>query len=202
MSTQRAFGHTTERGQVMDLPEMINRAAQHASNLVAEIAPANLDAPSTCSEWDQRTLANHLTGFLPYSANAARRGAALEGDGPDFAAADTWAQQFAAMAQDCAAAWSEEGALDGVVQFGPGELPAEAAAGITLMELTLHAWDLAQSAGHTFTTDDDIAGAVEHIVANATQSGPSDFFGSPVAIESDDALERAVALSGRNPNRT
>lgn len=183
----------------MDLPEMIGRAATRASDLVTTIGQVDFDAPSTCSEFDQRALANHLTGFLPYAANAARRGPAMEGEAPDFAASPDWPAQFSAMAADVAAAWSGTGALEGAVQFGRGDMPAENAAGITLMELTLHSWDLAKSTGHEFSTDPDIAEAVLHIVTQAVSSGPGDFFAAPVATTSSDPLTKAVAMSGRNP---
>ncbi len=183
----------------MNLPDLIGRAATRASDLVAEIGKVDFDAPTTCSEFDQRALANHLTGFLPYSANAARRGPAMEGEAPDFSASPEWVAQFAAMAADTAAAWSEPGAMDGSVQFGRGEMPAQNAAGITLMELTIHAWDLARSTGHSFSTDPDIAETVKHIVDQAVQGGGGDFFAPPVETTSNDSLYQALALSGRDP---
>ncbi|HSF84445.1 MAG TPA: TIGR03086 family metal-binding protein [Acidimicrobiia bacterium] len=184
----------------MSMPDMISRAATAAADLTSRLPDLDLDAPSTCAEWDVRGLVNHITGFLPYSANAARKGAAMEGDAPDFAADPNWPATYATMAQDLTAAWSADGALDGTVTFGPGEMPAPAAAGITLMELTLHAWDLAQSAVVEFQTDEDIAAAVLGIVEGAQAQGPSDFFHEPVEAPADaTTLERAAALSGRNP---
>ena len=124
----------------------------------------------------------------------------MEGEAPDFAASPEWVSQFATMAADLAAAWAEPGATEGAVQFGRGEMPAEGAAGITLMELTVHAWDLARSTGHDFSTDPDIADAVKHIVSQAVQGGPGDFFAPSVETDSDDPLAQALALSGRDPS--
>ncbi len=187
----------------MSMPDMISRAAGKAAALVQDIGSLDLEAPTTCSEFDQRALANHLTGFLPYSANAARKGPAMEGNAPDFAGDPAWAANFAAMAKDTAAAWSESGALDGETAFGSGMMPAENAAGITLMELTIHAWDLARSTGRSFSTDEDIAETVAAIVSGFVGGGPSDFFAAPVAAGDDaSSLERAVATSGRDPDQT
>ena len=183
----------------MNLPNLIGRAATRASDLVAEIGKVDFDAPSTCADFDQRALANHLTGFLPYAANAARRGPAMEGESPDFAASPEWVAEFSAMAADTAAAWAEPGAMDGSVQFGRGEMPAANAASITLMELTIHAWDLARSTGHDFSTDPDIAEAVKNIVSKAVEGGGGEFFGPPVETDSADTLDQANALSGRDP---
>lgn len=184
----------------MSMPEMIARAASKAADLVNDIGSLELDAPTTCSEFDQRALANHLTGFLPYSANAARGGEPMQGEPPDFAADEEWPSTFAHLASDLAAAWQEPEAMEGDVQFGPGTMPARNAAGITLMELTIHAWDLARSTGHEFTTDEDIADAVAHIVSGL--SGPSDFFAPPVSVPDDaSSLTKALAGSGRDPRQ-
>lgn len=186
----------------MAMPELIRRAADNAADVATRVGSPDLDAPSTCTEWDTRGLMNHMTGFLPYAANAARKGPAMEGEAPDFAADPAWSANFRAMAQDLTAAWSEEGALDGMVQFGPGEMPATAAAEITLMELTLHGWDLATSTGVAFAADEDIAAAVLNIVEGAASGGPSDFFHPPVDAPADaSTLERALAMSGRQPRQ-
>lgn len=185
----------------MSMPDMISRAAARAADLVTDIGSLDLDAQTTCSEFDQRTLANHLTGFLAYSANAARKGPDMEGESPDFAADPQWASNFRAMASDLGAAWHTEGALDGEVKFGSGVMPAQNAAGVTLMELTIHGWDLARSSGRDFSTDEDIAETVGQIVSGFP--GPNDFFNAPVAVPDDaSALSRAVAASGRDPSQT
>jgi hypothetical protein len=51
------------------------------------------------------------------------------------------------------AAWAEDGALEGEVHFDAGPMPAERAAAITLMELIVHAWDLAKATGQTHDLD-------------------------------------------------
>ena len=184
----------------MSLPEMIARAAAGTSAMVQSIDVPDLQSPTPCSDWNLEELANHLTGFLPYSANAARRGAQLEGDAPNFAAHPDWADRFAALAADVGVAWSEPGALDGTVQFGPGDLPAQYAAGITLMEIVIHGWDLARATGAPYSVDDDVAAAVAEIVAGANRSAPEGFFGTPVEPPSGaSVLETAIAGSGRDP---
>ena len=57
----------------MSISEAISKAADAAKAVVAGITPDQLELATPCTEWDVRALGNHLTGFLPYSANAARK---------------------------------------------------------------------------------------------------------------------------------
>lgn len=185
----------------MSMQEAIKHAAAAASRVVAGVRHDQLDDPTPCSEFDVRALGNHMTGFLPYSANAARKGPALEGEAPDFTAHD-WAGTYATMADDLAAAWGEEGAMDGEVPFGSGIMPSAGAANITLMELTVHAWDLAKATGQPYSLDpttEKMAAAI------ASQAGPNGreggFFGPEVAIDDDAGdWQKALGAVGRDPN--
>lgn len=184
----------------MSITEAISRAADAATDVVAGITPDQLDLPTPCTEWDVRTLGNHLTGFLAYSANAARKGPALEGEAPDFTA-HGWSETFNGLAADLAAAWSEESVMDGETAFGPGMLPAEYAAGITLMELTVHGWDLAKATGQELTLDPATAELAAQVTAQAAAGGKdSGLFGPPIeAPEHADAFQKSLAASGRVP---
>jgi len=183
------------------MSEAIKNAAAAASKVVAGVRPDQLDGPTPCADFDVRALGNHMTGFLPYGANAVRRGPEMEGEAPDFTQSD-WAATYEGLAHDLVAAWGEDGAMEGELEFGSGPMPAERAAAITLMELTVHAWDLAKATGQTHTLDP----ATEAMAAGVTaQAGPNGreggFFGPEVAV-SDDASdwERALGQAGRDPN--
>ena len=179
----------------------IAQAATAAQAIVAGIRPDQLDLSTPCAQWDVRTLGNHLTGFLPYSANAARKGPAMEGEAPDFTGPG-WAQTFQQFASDLAAAWAEEGVMDGETQFGPGTLPAEYAAGITLMELTVHGWDLATATGQTLDLDPETAALAAHVTARAAAGGQgTGLFGPPVEAPAHaDAFHASLAAAGRPQN--
>jgi len=55
----------------MSMPEMIARAASRASDLVTEIGSLDLDAPTTCADFDQRAQEQELS-YLASSENAQR----------------------------------------------------------------------------------------------------------------------------------
>lgn len=187
----------------MSMQEAIKHAAAAASRVVAGIGQDQLDDPTPCSEFDVRALGNHMTGFLPYSANAARKGPALEGEAPDFTAHD-WAATYAAMADDLAAAWGEEGAMEGEVPFGSGVMPSAGAANITLMELTVHAWDLARATGQSYSLEPMTEGLAAAITAQAGPNGrQGGFFGPEVTVgDAASEWEKALGAVGRDPNWT
>ncbi len=182
----------------MSITKAISKAAEAASAVVAGITPEQLELETPCAEWNVRELGNHLTGFLPYSANAARRGAAMEGEAPDFTA-NAWAETFKGLAADLAAAWSQDGVLEGETAFGPGMLPADYAAGITLMELTVHGWDLAKATGQQMQLDAETAELAALATAQAAEGGKdTGLFGSPVEAPGHaDAFQKSLAASGR-----
>ncbi|MDH3192844.1 MAG: TIGR03086 family metal-binding protein [Acidimicrobiia bacterium] len=184
----------------MSLTEAISKAADAAKAVVAGITPDQLELPTPCTDWDVRALGNHLTGFLPYSANAARKGPALEGEAPDFTA-EGWSDTFSGLAADLVAAWSEDGVMEGETAFGPGMLPAEYAAGITLMELTVHGWDLAKATGQELVLDPATAELAAQVTAQAAAGGKdTGLFGPPVeAAEHFDEFQKSLAASGRTP---
>ncbi len=185
----------------MDFSDMIRRAAETNGNVVAAVQPDQLDAPSPCSEWDVRDLGNHMTGFLAYSAAAARKQTPLDdtGDRPDLTGGD-WGSTYRRMAAETAAAWAEAGSLEGDTHFGSGPLPARNAASITLMELVVHGWDLAAATGQSVEYDEDIVKATNQIVEGAAGQGPSDFFAPAVEIgEGAGVMDRTLATSGRDP---
>lgn len=185
----------------MSMSDAIKSAADAASSVVAGVSADQLDSPTPCSEFNVRELGNHMTGFLPYAANAIRKGPAMEGEAPDFTQGD-WAGTYAAMATDLATAVAEPGAAEGEVEFGAGAMPAENALGIMLMELTVHAWDLAKATGQTYELDPATAAMSAAITSQAGPGGrDGGFFGPEVAApEGASEFEKALAISGRDPN--
>ena len=182
------------------MSDPIKNAATTAAKVVAGVGPGQLDDPTPRSEFDVRALGNHMTGFLGYGANAVRKGPDMEGEPPDFTQGD-WAGTYAALVEDLAQAWAEDGAFEGEVKFGSGMMPAENAAGITLMELTVHAWDLAMATGQQYLLDPKTAQMATTIASAAGPNGrESGFFGPEVeAPDGASDFEKALAASGRDP---
>ena len=91
--------------------------------------------------------------------------------------------------------------MEGKVNFGSATVSAEDAAGTTLMELTVHAWDLAVATGQSYELDPATARLAAAITAGAGDAGrDGGFFGPEVAVpETASEFEKALAVSGRDP---
>ncbi|GAA1226768.1 TIGR03086 family metal-binding protein [Kitasatospora nipponensis] len=179
----------------------MHTAIQEFAAAFAETASAvraeQLSARTPCEKFTVAELLDHLAGVLPSSERAARKQ-------PQSTAGDPAPVTPAAVAEyaiNVAVAWADPAAYEGLTEFGPGEMPADFAAAITLQELALHGWDLAGATGRRFRVGEDSANTVlavvEQIAANARATGA---YGEPVAVSADaSAFDRALAVSGRNP---
>lgn len=185
----------------MSIVEAIKSAADATAKVVAGVSRDQLTGPTPCSEFDVRELGNHMTGFLPYAANAVRKGPAMEGEAPDFTAGD-WAASYRHMANDLVDALSEGGGPEGEMKFGSGTMPVENALGVMLMELSVHGWDLAKATGQTYELDAQTAIMAAAVTSQAGPNGrEGGFFAAEVAApEGASEFEKALAVSGRDPN--
>ncbi len=81
-------------------------------------------------------------------------------------------------------------------------MPAQFAAAITLMELTVHGWDLARATGQDYQMSDALASAVfEAVKQTATpESRERGSFGAEVKIGPGASIqEQMLGYSGRDP---
>jgi len=187
----------------VDMSELIDTAATSAAGVVARVRPEQLAAPTPCAQWDVRALANHMSGFLVMSECAARKAPLPVGaDGKQDMTADPgWTTWYGEQAGKLAAAWTDPAALQGTTAFGPGEYPAELAAAITLMELTVHGWDLARATGQTLPVDETVASTVHQIVTEiADNARANGSFGEAIPpAASALTFDQTLAASGRDP---
>jgi uncharacterized protein (TIGR03086 family) len=185
--------------------ELLARAADRTTAVVRAVAPGRLHDPTPCRDFDVRALLSHLMWVVDLAVPAARKEAA---DGSvsadrDYVQGDwraSWAAQVAAMT----AAWAEPDAWTGTTTFAGGEISATFAGELVLVDLVVHGWDLARATGQPYGCDGDAAEAVYRVVAEVGEMGRSmGLFGEAVAVPDDaDPLDRALALSGRDPGWT
>ena len=82
------------------------------------------------------------------------------------------------------------------------ETPAADVGAMLLMETALHGWDVARATGQEFRTDEQTATALEDIVQAQAELFRK-YQGFADAVEppkNATAFERALTLSGRDPN--
>ncbi|WP_322987315.1 TIGR03086 family metal-binding protein [Phaeacidiphilus oryzae] len=163
-----------------------------------------MSGPTPCAEYDVRTLTNHLVLWTSHSLEARARGRSVpeEWQKRDFTADPDWAEAYRVQLDKAVAAWSDPRVWEEEMDLGGQTMPAEAVAGMNLMELVLHGWDLGRAIGVEYrlpeASAEHVLRLVEEHAAMYRQYGG---FAEPVALSSAgaDPLARAVALSGRDP---
>jgi len=185
------------------LPQLTAAAAE-AARVARAVTPEQLTEPAPATEWDVRALANHLVLWTGYNFELRARGETVSAElqQRDFTADPGWAEDYAARLDRALAAWADPAAWEAELKMGDSSMPAATVAGLNLLELVLHGWELAVATGQTFRVPDSVAdtalGLVEEY-AEMYRSYPGGF-AAPVPVAADaPALDRALALSGRDP---
>jgi uncharacterized protein (TIGR03086 family) len=188
----------------MDLIAALDEVGTEFGRLVDGTRADQLDDRTPCTEFTVRDVINHVTGGATMFASAFEHGAVpddelavifgdLVGDDPSGA--------YAKASARVQAAYHAPGALDGTVTLPFGEFPREAALGIAVFDVAVHAWDLAQATAQTLQLSDDLA---EEILALGRMMGIDAYRGAMFAeeiivIETAPAWDRVAAFSGRQP---
>jgi uncharacterized protein (TIGR03086 family) len=181
------------------------RALDQAGAVMAGVDESDLDAATPCRSWTVRTLANHLVKDLENFTIAAKGGT------PDYRAAipdvgDERVDAFRRGAAEVLAAWQGAGDLSQTRKLSMGELPLTFIVNQQIVELAVHAWDLARATGQHVDWDQEVARtalawgqtALKPEFRGDEASGKG--FGpevEPPAGASDQ--ERLVAFFGRDP---
>jgi uncharacterized protein (TIGR03086 family) len=180
----------------VDIIDSLDSTFQHAHGVIAGVRPDQMGDRTPCPDWTVRDLLDHMIGVVSgLGAAAAGRARAPFELAPDPAA------QFDAASASAMAAWRSPGALDRVVDGGPGPMPGRVLAGINLLDTATHTWDLATATGQPAALPDDVARAAleasRQIISPEIRVGR---FG-PECTAPDGAgpTERLVAYLGRRP---
>lgn len=189
----------------MDMIDLTS-ACQSTAGVLAAVQDGQLDARTPCEKLTLRELVAHVGGLGVAFAAAARKdldeltdtapgagGYQLDGD---------WRTQYPASLSGLAEAWRSPDAWEGMTRIGGGDLPGEVTGLVALTEVVIHGWDVAVVTGQDYRVDDAVAEAVlAHVAAFAADGPVEGLFGPAVQTGSDaTALERALALSGRDPS--
>lgn len=188
------------------IADLLKAATAHAVPVVRAIPDDRLADPTPCAEYDVKALVNHLAQVLvQFQALAAKQDSEF-GETPDFVAdGPDWRDRFADEAGRLVAAWSVPGADEGTA--GAMGMPARTVGCMALLDLTVHAWDLARATGQEFEAAPESSGVVttlrEAVAGLAPTARKMGVFGEPVAApDGASELERLLAETGRDPSWT
>lgn len=189
----------------MDIGGMYRDALERTGKIVAGVRPEQYGGSTPCTEWDVRTLTEHIVGANFMFAGAIRgQDVAHDHDAP--ASADILGDDAGAAydtgTREVLAAWGEPGAMERTVQLPIGPVPAPVAQCIHLLDLVVHGWDLAKATGQDTSIDE---GTAEALLATFRESlgkeeARAGVFKDQVPVPDDaPAGDRLVAFLGRQP---
>jgi uncharacterized protein (TIGR03086 family) len=168
-----------------------DRAAAFADSVIAAVRPEQLADPTPCSEWSVRQLINHVVAqtLRSISMATAARGPKRDqddlGDDPLTTFRDCVHRLRAALVRSDVAL--------------PGESPVMWIRNLLVIELTVHAWDIATATGQRTDIDPRLA---DWVLRTLREGLPPDRRGGGYAAEQPapaylPIAERMAAFAGR-----
>ncbi len=180
----------------MKLSVLLDRARDHVLPVIANISDDDLSKPTPCADYDVSALLDHLLHVVVEFQKLAVKHDADFSHTPNY---PDWRAQFPAETRKLVEAWGQPGADEGIA--GNMQMPAQTVGGLALLDLTIHAWDLAQATGRSFEPDTEVFDEVSNLVE---QMGPTaiewNVFKPPVEAPANASpMEQLLARTGRDP---
>jgi uncharacterized protein (TIGR03086 family) len=161
------------------------------------------DAPTPCTEWDAKQVANHLigenlwAGALFQGKTIGEVGSTLDGDltGDDPAAAYRRSVEVAQQAVEA------PGAMEATCHLSFGEYSGAEYASQLFMDTLIHGWDIARGTGQEIRLDSELVARCLPIAEAVTrQFRAAGVFGDDLPVAQDaDQQTKLLALVGRRP---
>ncbi|MFD4375474.1 TIGR03086 family metal-binding protein [Streptomyces sp. NPDC058486] len=181
------------------ISDLLRAAADRAVPLIAGTEDDALGVPTPCAEYDVRELLNHLFSVVVNFQALAAKEVPDFSETPDRLAGPGWREGFAAETGKLVEAWAAPGAEEGT--SGAMGLPARTVGVMVLLDLTVHAWDLARATGRAFEPAPEVvAGLADEVEQMAPMARKMNVFGDAVELPAGaSAFERLLATTGRDP---
>lgn len=181
-------------------PQALAQCQEIAGQVLSGVTADQLEMATPCSDWNVGQLIDHLVGSQHWGLSA-MEGTPPTEDGSGSSQGDYLAT-FQAAAQACTAAFSEEGALEKMVNPGFGDMPGAAMLGLMMTDTFQHAWDLATATGQDNNLSPEIASqllaASKQSIQPAFRSEEGSIFGmEQQAPEDANAATQLAAFLGR-----
>jgi uncharacterized protein (TIGR03086 family) len=181
------------------------QACQRTADVLANVTDDQLGAPTPCKRLRLRDLVAHVGGLALAFTAAARKEFGPLTDTPPVEGVpldEDWRTAYPARLAELAQAWREPAAWTGMTRAGGVDFPGEVGGIVALTEVVIHGWDVAAATGQDYDVDPATLDAVlPHVTAIAAQGPVEGLFGPAVPVAEDaPALDRAIALSGRDPS--
>lgn len=174
----------------MDTIELLDAGFTWTAERIGLVPANGLAATTPCPRWDLRKLINHTLGTIDVLAWAVAGDHVLTEAGAHALAVedrlgdDDPAAAVAVRVDQALKTWRAPGALDRSCSTEQGPIPARSAAGVSLLEVVVHGWDIGRSTGEDVPIPAVLA---EPVLAFAQQWPP---------VESQRGVMYAPAIAG------
>jgi uncharacterized protein (TIGR03086 family) len=175
----------------LDVLDLYGRASDWTGRKVSGAA-SQLDAPTTCDDWNVRTLLNHMLQTQRYFVGSARGNkVSLSQDPPDLLSDDP-SSDFDEACADVLRTFEEPGVIE---RTGP-------ALGIAFSDQLLHSWDLAVSTGQDPSMPEGLPEAAYAMIhGRFTDEQRKGVFKPEIVVPADaSAQDKLLAYTGRDPS--
>lgn len=189
----------------MDQLAALDVARQEFGRRLREVGPGDWDRPTPCEGWTVRDLVVHMLVGQRMAALLVRGGSREEAEALFDGAVlpDDVLGEFDAGADDQAAAFAEDGALERTCAHPAGDFPGALLLGLRVTDATMHTWDLARAIGADETLSADLVetvwASVEPIAPVLTASGRFGDGASGGVGEQAPLQTRLLDATGRRP---
>ncbi len=186
----------------MELLDLFDRATAWTSEKIAALTSDDLSSPTSCDEWDLRTLINHLlAGNAMFAAGPSGGPIAPPSGSPPDLVGDDPAAQYEQARRATIQAYAQPGVLEGTVKGSRGDVPAVQILGIAFCDQLVHGWDIATATGQDTTMPADLATAAWELLAGRVPEearGPGKNFKAAVPVPDDASdQDKLIAYCGR-----
>ncbi|MCE2500435.1 MAG: TIGR03086 family protein [Dehalococcoidia bacterium] len=188
--------------------ELLATAIGQVQAVMSGVTPAQLDNATPCAQWDVCALMNHMLGGLettagcmagsPPDRNPMEADSSLTGQRDISALTDAYrkeAERLLRLAR-------EPDALDRVVPSPFGEMPAARFVVGTVLDQTIHCWDLAKATGQDIALPAELVEyAMPVLMGGFAEGGRAmGVVGPEVAVpEGASAQDKLLGYMGRQP---
>jgi uncharacterized protein (TIGR03086 family) len=186
----------------MSTREHLHSVVTTLQPVVKGVSADEMAAPTPCTDFDVRAVANHMLGTL-----GAMRGIGASepmdaedpwGTGGDHMS-EQWRDDLCRTLTEYAEAWASPDAWEGAIM--DGKMPRQAVGDMAFVEAILHGWDLAKGSGQDVAYDDAAVERALEIMAQIGEMGRSQgAFGPEVPVPDDASpFDKVLAQAGRDP---
>lgn len=184
----------------IDEATAFRRASESFVERARKIGPEQWSGPTPCTEWDVRTLVNHVAGeYLWVPEMLAGKTIADVGDRLDGDVLGEDPLMTLMHARDAAlAAVARPGALEATTHLSFGDLPARVYVQQMAVDSVIHSWDLAQGIGADDALDPELVELCYADLKGSAEDWRSAGVFGPATAPSDDSTQaKLLALTGR-----